>query len=126
MKKVLRPGNNNIKIGNNESSKSRNLQVLPCYQNFLKLHFVDIRYVSYSCDVLPLADFIVSHTEKPQSLLYVINFTRIVKTRLHITLQFDTADFFFTARSWANTILQLYWCKTKHVSYVLRKAIQIV
>jgi len=44
-----------------------------------------------------LADFIFSHTEKPQSLLYVMNFTRIVKTSSHITLQFDTAEFLLHA-----------------------------
>jgi len=91
----LRSRKNNIKMSHHGSSESRTSGI--CHvSKFPQLHFIDIRYASYLFDV-PFADFIVSHTEKPQRLLYVMNFTRIVKTRSHIIFQFDTADFLLHA-----------------------------
>jgi hypothetical protein len=58
--------------------------------------------VSYSCKV-PFADLIFSRTEKPQILLYVINFTRNVKTSSHIVFQFQYGRF-FTASCRAHAI----------------------
>jgi len=122
--KSLRSRNNNIKIGNHGSSESQTSRIWRV-SKFSQLHFVDIRYVSYLFDV-PFADFIVSHTEKPQSLLYVMKFTRTVKTRSHIILYFSSIRPIFYHTLLGKCNLQLCWCKTKHVSYILRKAIKIV